>query len=137
MVRFLAEDNTFQIRALTRNPNCTSSRFPCHLSFLTVASSAQELKAKYPSIDLIQADLDDPASLEKAFDGAHGVFGVTNFWEHGAEGEIRQGKNMVNAAKKAGVHHFIYSTLDGIEPLVPHWVSKAEVDGTSLPSLAL
>ena len=56
---------------------------------------------------------------------------MTNFWEHGSEGEIRHGKNMVDAAKKMGVRHFIYSTLDGIEPHVPHWTSKAEVDGTS------
>lgn len=37
---------------------------------------------------------------------------------------------MVDAAKKTGVKHFVYSTLDGEEPKVPHWVSKAEVDGT-------
>ena len=102
-------------------------------NILTPASSAQDLKSKYPTIDLIQADLNDPTSLEKAFDGAYGVFAVTNFWEHGAEGEIRHGKNMVDAAKKMGVRHFIYSTLDGIEPHVPHWISKAEVDGTSHP----
>jgi len=54
---------------------------------------------------------------------------LTNFWEHGREGEIRQGKTLVDAAKATGVKHFIYSTLDNGDPEVPHWVSKWEVDG--------
>ena len=29
-----------------------------------------------------EADLDDRASLERAFAGAYGVYAVTNFWEH-------------------------------------------------------
>ncbi len=30
---------------------------------------------------MVEADLDDRASLERAFAGAHGAFCVTNFWE--------------------------------------------------------
>ena len=96
------------------------------------ASKAKALKSKFPEIEFVQASLDDPVSLEKALQGVHGVFGLTDFWEHGAEGEIRQGKSLVDAAKATGVQHFIYSTLDNGEPKVPHWVSKWEVDGTDL-----
>lgn len=96
------------------------------------ASKAKALKSRLPEIELVQASLDDPASLEKALQGVYGVFGLTNFWEHGAEGEIRQGKALVYAAKATGVQHFIYSTLDNGDPKVPHWVSKWEVDGTVL-----
>jgi uncharacterized protein YbjT (DUF2867 family) len=99
------------------------------------ASKAKALKAKFPGIELVQASLDDPASLEKALQGVYGVFGLTNFWEHGKEGEIRQGKALVDAAKATGVQHFIYSTLDNGDPEVPHWVSKWEVDGTVLTKL--
>ena len=93
-------------------------------------SKTKALKSKFPEIEIVQASLDDPASLEKALQGVYGVFGLTNFWEHGAEGETRQGKALVDAAKATGVQHFIYSTLDNVDPQVPHWVSKWEVDGT-------
>ena len=47
-----------------------------------------------------QADLDDKASLVKAMQGSYAVFGVTNYWEHiDAESEVRQGKNLADAAK--------------------------------------
>lgn len=58
---------------------------------------------------------------------------MTSCWEHGPEKEIQQGKDLVDAAKAAGVKHFIWSTLDREEPHVPHFLSKAAVDGT-LPS---
>lgn len=32
--------------------------------------------------DLMAANLDDPASVQRAFDGAYGAFCVTFFWEH-------------------------------------------------------
>ena len=93
------------------------------------ASKAQQLKSKYPDIELVKASLDDPSSLEEALKGAYGVFGLTNYWEHGGEGEVRQGKALVDAAKATGVKHFIYATLESGDPLVPHWHSKSEVNG--------
>lgn len=96
---------------------------------LNVAKKAQALKEQYPEIEIVKASLDDPESLREALKGVYGVFGVTNYWEHGADGETRQGCNLVDAAKENGVKHFVWSTLDGIEPQVPHWVSKWKVDG--------
>jgi uncharacterized protein YbjT (DUF2867 family) len=96
-------------------------------------------------VEVVKADLDDPASLERAFAGAHGVYGVTPFWEHfsGAR-ETAQAKNLADAARVAGVRHVIWSTLedtrsllpDGDERMpilqdryrVPHFDAKAEAD---------
>src|SRR5271170_2080391 len=100
-----------------------------------LASRAKALKTEIPDIEVVEANMDDPASMEKVMDGAYGVFGVTQFWEHGYEAEVRQGKVMVDAAKKAGVKHFVWSTFDHSD--VPHFESKWEVDGnrTFLASL--
>ena len=95
--------------------------------------------------EVVQADLDDVESLKKAFAGAHGVYGVTNFWEHfSGEKEKAQAKNIAEAAKAAGVKHVIWSTLEDTRKLmtaddkrmpmlqekyrVPHFDAKAEAD---------
>lgn len=83
-------------RAITRDPN---------------KSPARDLAAK--GAEVVKADLDDVESLKKAFTGAHGVYGVTNFWEHlSAKKETAQAKNIADAAKAAGVAHVIWSTLE-------------------------
>ncbi|SNX85127.1 uncharacterized protein MEPE_03836 [Melanopsichium pennsylvanicum] len=58
------------------------------------ATGNQELAKQ--GVDVVFADLDDLASLQKALDGSYGVFAVTNFWEanDGAK-ETRQGRNIV------------------------------------------
>src|SRR5262245_13774057 len=68
---------------------------------------------------VVKADLDDVESLKKAFAGAHGVYAVTNFWEHFAgEKEKTQAKNIADAAKAAGVKHVIWSTLEDTRKLM-------------------
>jgi uncharacterized protein YbjT (DUF2867 family) len=86
----------FACRAITRDPG---------------KEQAQALAAK--GAEVVKADLDDVASLQKAFSGAHGVYAVTNFWEHfSAEKEKAQAKNIADAARAAGVKHVIWSTLE-------------------------
>ena len=69
---------------------------------------------------MVKADLDDVASLRRAFADAHGVFGVTNFWEHlSPEKELTQAANLSVAARAAGVKHFVWSTLEDTRKLVP------------------
>jgi uncharacterized protein YbjT (DUF2867 family) len=97
--------------------------------------------------EVVKADLDDVESLKKAFAGAYGVYGVTNFWEHfSAEKEKAQAKNIADAAKAAGVKHVIWSTLDDTRKLmkaddkrmpmlqekyrVPHFDAKAEANAS-------
>jgi len=101
-----------------------------------VGSRARALKENVPEIELVVADLDDVDSLKKTFDGAYGVFGLTDFWEHGFDGEVRQGKNLVDAAKAVGVKHFVYSTFVSEQSDVPHFDSKLEVDGILLSRYA-
>lgn len=70
--------------------------------------------------ELVAADIDDEANVRKAFEGAHGAFCVTFFWEHFApEKEISEVQNMARAAKAAGVKHVIWSTLEDTRQWVP------------------
>jgi uncharacterized protein YbjT (DUF2867 family) len=70
--------------------------------------------------EVVAADLDDPASLERAFAGAHGAFCVTNFWEHfSPEKELAQAGHLAQAAKKAGVAHVVWSTLEDSRRFIP------------------
>ena len=70
--------------------------------------------------EVVTADLDDEDSLARAFTGAHGVFAVTNFWEHlTPEREYVQAGNVARAARKAAVGHVIWSTLEDTRRFVP------------------
>ena len=73
--------------------------------------AAQELKAL--GAEMVPGDMEDRAQLVAAFQGAYGAFSVQNFWIPGVgfEGEIRQGKNVADAAKAAGVQHLVYSSV--------------------------
>jgi uncharacterized protein YbjT (DUF2867 family) len=86
----------WKVRALTRDTN---------------KPAAQELASL--GAELVPGDMDDRAQLDAAFKGAYGVFSVQNFWlpTVGFEGEIRQGKNVADAAKAAGVQHLVYSSV--------------------------
>jgi uncharacterized protein YbjT (DUF2867 family) len=103
----------WKLRALTRNPS---------------GRAAQELRGH--GIDVAQGDLEDPASLERAAHGVYGVYSVQDFWSVGAKREVHQGKNLADAAKKAGVEHFVYSSVGGAERNsgIDHWESKWEVE---------
>src|SRR5687768_15033719 len=125
----LADPNGgFAVRAITRDPGKDKAK--------ALAAAGAEV---------VQADIDDVESLKKAFAGAYGVFGVTNFWEHfSAEKEKQQARNIAEAAKAAGVKHVIWSTLEDTRNLmkaddkrmpmlqekyrVPHFDAKAEAD---------
>ncbi len=132
---------TFTVRAVTRNPSSDNAK-------ALAAAGAQ----------VVAADLDDSASLERAFAGAWGVFALTNFWEHSSpERELTQAGNQARAARKAGVSHVIWSTLEDTRKLVPlsddrmptlmgkykvpHFDAKGEADatfkGTGVPTTCL
>ena len=96
-------DGEFAVRAITRDPS---------------KEQAQALGAA--GAEVVQADLDDEATLREAFAGAYGVYGVTNFWEHfSPEREIAQARNIAGAAKEAGIEHLIWSTLEEVRKYVP------------------
>lgn len=129
----------FAARAITRDPAKDKAK----------AMAAQ-------GAEVVAANIDDVESLKKAFAGAYGVYGVTNFWEHfSGEKEKAQAKNIAEAAKAAGVKHVIWSTLEDTRKLmaaddkrmpilqekyrVPHFDAKAEADAyfAGLPATML
>jgi uncharacterized protein YbjT (DUF2867 family) len=118
----------FRLRAVTRKPE---------------SSPARQLAAA--GAEVVAADLDEPPTVRRAMEGAHGAFCVTNFWEHfSPEREAAQAENMAQAALEAGVRHVVWSTLEdtreyvrpgsGQMPLlmekynVPHFDGKGEAN---------
>jgi uncharacterized protein YbjT (DUF2867 family) len=105
LVRAILQDPSggFAVRALTRNPK--SDR----------AAELARLGA-----EVVEAHLDHPESLKRAFQGAHGAYCVTNFWEHFSPAkEMAQAANMAKAAAEGGVTHVIWSTLEDTRRWVP------------------
>lgn len=77
-------------------------------------------------VELIVGDLDDPASLRAATEGAYGVYSV----QRPTSDEVTQGKNVADAAVSAGVKHLVYSSVIGADraSALP-WVSgKIEIE---------
>lgn len=103
----------WRVRALTRQPS---------------KPAAQALAER--GAELVAGDLDDVQSLGRALDGVDGVFSVQNFWEHGAEAEIRQGKALGDAAAQAGVAHVVYSSVGSADrgTGISHFDSKREIE---------
>ncbi|KAJ2882477.1 hypothetical protein H4R27_003423 [Coemansia aciculifera] len=119
----------YKLRALSRNPD---------------GKQAASLKAKYSGVEWVPANLDDTASLRKAFQGVNTVFGVTQFFqkdimdrvEHGdVDAEFNQGKNIIDAAIAAGVDSIVLSSIDSMKQLshgkytgVLHFEGKHKVE---------
>jgi uncharacterized protein YbjT (DUF2867 family) len=79
--------------------------------FMALAASGAEVVA---------ANVDDEASLRRAFEGAYGAFCVTFFWDHlSVEREQAEAAAMARAAKATGVQHVIWSTLDDTRKFIP------------------
>jgi len=130
LVRAIMNDRTggYTARALTRDPGAPAAT--------TLAGLGAEV---------VKADLDDPASVRRAFEGADCAYCVTFFWAHfSPERELTQARTLADAARDAGVGHVIWSTLEDTRrwvPLgdprlptlmgkykVPHFDAKGEAD---------
>lgn len=74
-------------------------------------------------------DLDQPASLARAFEGVHGVFNVQNPMTSSIDDEVRRGYAVADAAASAGVRHVVYGAAGvGSRPTgVGSWDSKLTV----------
>jgi uncharacterized protein YbjT (DUF2867 family) len=111
VARALQASGQFKVRALSRNPG----------------------KHRELADEVVEADLNRPETLKAAFEGAHGIFLVTNPREKGTD-ELKQATAAVRAAKDAGVKHFVWSTLPDVEAIsggkfdVPHFTGKARID---------
>jgi uncharacterized protein YbjT (DUF2867 family) len=114
LVRAIAadRDGPFRARAITRKPDSDKARALAGLG-----------------VEVVAGDADDPPSLERAFAGAHGVFCVTNFWEHlSAEREGAQAAALARATRKADAAHVVWSTLEDSRKWIP-------LQDTRLPTL--
>ena len=105
----------WDVRALTRNPDGSAAR-----SLVQAGAT------------VLCADLGDPKLLDIALQGSDGVFGVTDFWEHGFEEELRMGINLIESAKRAMVRHFVFSSVGATERTsgmgITHFEAKAEIE---------
>lgn len=103
----------YRVRGLTRNPGKPK------------AVALTEL-----GVQMVPGSFDDPASLEGAMAGVHGVFAVTEWRQNGVEKEVIHGRALVDAARKSGVRHFVYTSVAGADEQtgVPHFDSKYVVE---------
>jgi uncharacterized protein YbjT (DUF2867 family) len=118
----------FAVRAVTRDPR---------------SEKARELAGR--GAEVVGADLEDPASIRRAFEGAHGAYCVTFFWNHlSPEREVAEARTMAQAARDARLRHVIWSTLEDTRKWValddprvptlngkykvPHFDGKGEAD---------
>lgn len=70
--------------------------------------------------EVVAADVDNPESIKKAFQGAYGAYCVTFFWNHfSPEKEVAHATAMAQAAKDSGLKHVIWSTLEDTRNFVP------------------
>jgi uncharacterized protein YbjT (DUF2867 family) len=102
----------FTVRALVRNPE------------------RPEVRALEGSgVEVFQGDFDDPASMERALDGADGAYSV-QAWQGGPETEIRQGIAFAEAANRQEIGHFVYSSVGAADQNtgIPHFESKGKIE---------
>ena len=80
--------------------------------------------------EIIRGDLNDMPSLVRAMEGVYGVFGVTTAMEEGVEHEIQQGKNLIDAAARSRISHFVLSSVASADRKtgIPHFESKFMVE---------
>ena len=96
-------DGPYGVRAITRDPASDAAR-------ALVAAGAE----------VVAADLGDPGSVRRAFEGAYGAYCVTFFWAHmSPEREHEEARTMANAARDAGLEHVVWSTLEDSRRFIP------------------
>lgn len=110
--------NEYSCRGVTRNKN---------------GDKAKALAVR--GVQMVEADLNDRPSITAAIQGSYGVFINTDYWSLlDKDAEIKQGTNVFDSCKQAGVHHVVVSTLPHVAKLsagrysgVAHFDSKAIV----------
>lgn len=139
VVNTFLDDPDWRVRGITRTPSSTS---------------ASSLISR--GVEVVQADMDEPASLTAAFEGANAIFAVSDFWviyrnptaakdelkpkpgqplnEWAKARETGQLKNVIDAAAKVQtLERFVISSMPNVTKLsggkythVCHFDSKAD-----------
>ena len=103
VLKAFAADPKWRVRAITRDLSSDSAR-----KAITAISS-------FPSVEWVEADLNNAPSLTRVFASAYAVFGVTQAFDPSLrsdrEQERQQGKSIAEAAVLAHVSLLIWSTL--------------------------
>jgi uncharacterized protein YbjT (DUF2867 family) len=100
------------------------------------SASAAAKALQRAGADLVLGDLDDPASLRTAMEGAHGVFLVLTMMvgprisPEGVAAEERRGRAVADLAREFGIGHLVYSSLNGASARsgIPYYESKARIE---------
>ena len=85
----------YKVRGMTRKPG---------------GKKAEVLAAK--GVELVQGDYGDPESLRQAMTGMRKVFFYSGF----SRNEAQEGRNVIEAAREAGISHIVYSSGAAAEP---------------------
>jgi len=119
VVDALLKAGKWKVRGITRDPT---------------SEVAKALTQK--GVEVIKANSSIKEDLEKAIDGAYGVFALTNFWDKDIYGkqnfseEQRQAELMADVSLAKGVEYFIFSSLHNVKEIskgtlsLPHWTGK-------------
>ncbi len=112
VARHLLKDG-WKVRGLTRHPQ-----------------SPEAIALKNAGVEIFEGDFEDIASLDRACKDAYGIFSIQQPLEYGVEAEVKQGKAVVDAALRANVRHFVYSSYASAEDQtgVPFIDSKWEIE---------
>jgi uncharacterized protein YbjT (DUF2867 family) len=103
----------WKVRAMTRNPDKPEAR------------RLAEMGA-----EVVKGDFDLPSTLDDAARGVYGVFSVQSPFQIGVDEELKQGIAIADAAKRAGVKHFIYSSVGSADEKtgIPFFESKRQIE---------
>jgi len=121
----LLKDNKYRVRGIVRDD-----------------STEKALHLKEKGVELIKGDITKCDTLKSALQGVEVFYAYTDYYDHnqrGRENEI--GTMMVDAAKQAGVKHFIWSWLPNTKKIsngkynVPLFTHKGEVGEYALQQL--
>ncbi len=110
VLRHLREKQ-FAVRAMTRDANSPTGG-----------------KLMHPGGEVVSGDLNDPDSVARAVSDCFGVYSVQAMAS--PDEEIKQGKTLIDAANRADVSHFVYSSAHGADANtgVPHFESKGQIE---------
>lgn len=114
--RLLQEPFLYKVRCVTRRSS---------------SEKAREL-AEHGAV-IVNADLGETKSLEKALEGADIMFLTTHYWEdRNKEKEVIKGLNAIDAAIQCGVKHIIFNGSENVKKIIGkecnHLDSKSAIE---------
>ena len=102
-----------RVRAFTRRGDSAAAR------------QLQELGA-----ELAVGNNEERESVTQAAQGMDAVYAMTSFFESGTEAEVRQGEQIADAVKAAGVGHLVFMSVGSADRStdIPHFESKHRIE---------